>query len=77
MLNPKNNNDMSKIDEEKASKAQDYIYSGKVFEDGVREEAANEPQDEKEETRSEKLTEERSKRLDEARDALFSGKLFK
>lgn len=68
---------MERIDTEKASKAREYIYSGKVFKDGVRETAQEEPVEEPAKVEVEGSAEERSKRLESAREALFNGKLFK
>lgn len=70
-------NAMEHIDAKKASEARDYIYSGKVFSDGIRDEVREEPVEEVEKEELKVETDERMKRLEEARNALFSGKLFK
>lgn len=72
-----NKRDMERIDTEKASKAREYIYSGKVFKEGVRETAQEEAVEEPKKVEVEGSPEERGKRLESAREALFNGKLFK
>ena len=72
-----NKRDMERIDTEKASKAREYIYSGKVFKEGVRDTAQEEAVEEPKKVEVEGSAEERGKRLESAREALFNGKLFK
>ena len=68
---------MERIDAEKAAKARDFVYSGKVFKEGVREEAEEEAQEEAKNEVVEESKEERERRMEEIRAELFNGKLFK
>jgi hypothetical protein len=68
---------MEHIDSEKAAKAREFIYSGKVFKEGVREDGVEEPVVEEKKPVEEGSSEERGKKMEEIRKELFNGKLFK
>lgn len=68
---------MEHIDGKKAAEAQRFIYSGKVFKDGVQEDVLEEPQEDSGKSAVEESEEERGKKMEEIRKELFNGKLFK
>ena len=75
---------MSRIESERAEKAREFLYSGEAFkekdeqpESEVAPETEKQPENEAQEQNVEEDVAKRSDRLETAREALFSGKIFK